>query len=154
MNHVLRALAISLLFATAAWAQTTSGSMSGTVVDEQKQVVPGATSPSPTNRTGEERRTVTNEVGRLHFPGLAPVPTPFACELDGFRPLEVAGNVVLANSRLARGAAALEVGKLTEAVSVTALGETVATTTTSHQAVLDLKQVRTSRSAAATRSRC
>ena len=61
--------------------------------------------------------------------------------MDGFRPLEVKGRVVLANNRLAVGALRIGVGTLTETVSVTARGETVASTTTSHQAVMDLTQV-------------
>ncbi len=62
--------------------------------------------------------------------------------MDGFGTLEVTGRVVLANNRLAVGALKLGVGELTESVSVTARGETVASTsTTSHQAVMDLKQV-------------
>ena len=69
MRHVLRALAVSLLLcATTAWAQTTSGSMSGTVIDAQKQVVPGADVLITNEQNGETRRTVTNEVGAFTFP--------------------------------------------------------------------------------------
>ena len=49
--------------------------------------------------------------------------------------------MVLANNRLAVPPLVLEVGALTEAVTVSAVGEAVATTPTSHQAVLDLNQV-------------
>lgn len=122
-------------------AQTTSGSMSGLVVDAQNQVVPGADVVITNEQNGETRRTVTNEVGAFVFAGVGPGPYTVRAELSGFRPIERRNNVVLANSRLAIPALVLEVGTLAEAVTVSAVGETIATTTTSQQAVLDLNQV-------------
>jgi hypothetical protein len=129
------------LFAASASAQTTSGSMSGSVVDTQEQVVPGADVVVTNEATGETRRTVTNEVGLFSFPGLQPGPYTVRAELSGFRPIEQRANMVLANNRLALPPLRLEVGTLAEAVTVTAVGEVVATSQTSHQAILDLKQV-------------
>ena len=141
MKHVLRALAISLLCATAAWAQITSGSLSGSVIDAQGQVVPGADVVVTNEQTAEVRRTVTNEVGLFAFPGLQPGPYTVRAELTGFRPIEISKNMVLANNRLALPPLRLEVGTLAEAVTVSAVGEVVATTQTAHQAILDLKQI-------------
>ena len=132
----------SVLFAGgAALAQTTSGSMSGTVVDASDQVVPGADVIITNEQTGEQRRTVTNEVGLFAFPALQPGSYTIRAELAGFRPMEIKANMVLANNRLAVPPLRLEVGSLAEAVTVSAVGEVVATTQTSHQAILDLKQV-------------
>lgn len=122
-------------------AQTTSGSMSGTVVDGSGQVVPGADLTILHERTGEVRRGVTNDAGDFVFPGLMPGPYTIKIQLQGFKPLEVKNNVVLANGRLAVGELKLDLGELTESVSVSAIGEHLKTTTTSHQAVLDLNQV-------------
>jgi hypothetical protein len=134
-------LVLLMMLAVNASAQTTTGSMSGTVVDAQDQVVPGADVILTSEQTQEVRRTVTNEVGLFAFPALQPGPYTVRVELSGFRPFERRSNIVLANNRLALPAIKLEVGTLTEAVTVSAVGETVATTQTSHQAVLDLKQV-------------
>ncbi|RPI51163.1 MAG: carboxypeptidase regulatory-like domain-containing protein, partial [Acidobacteria bacterium] len=141
MRHGFRALIVLLLVSTAGWAQTTSGSISGSVVDAQKQVVPGADVIITNEQNGETRRTVTNDVGDYVFAGVAPGPYSVRAELAGFRPIERRNNVVLANSRLAVPPLTLEVGTVAEAVTVSAVGESVATTTTSHQAVLDLGQV-------------
>jgi len=130
-----------LLFAGTASAQTTSGTMSGTVIDASGQVVPGADVSVTNEATAEVRRTVTNEVGAFSFPGLQPGPYAVRAELAGFRPFEIKGNMVLANNRLALPPLKLEVGSLAEAVTVSAVGQVVATTTTAHQAILDLKQV-------------
>jgi hypothetical protein len=141
MRQVIRTLAVLLLTGSVAWAQTTSGSMSGSVVDAQNQVVPGADVIITNQQTQEVRRTVTNEVGLFAFPALQPGPYTIRAELSGFRPIERRDNIVLANNRLALPPLRLEVGSLAEAVTVSAVGEVVATTQTSHQAILDLKQV-------------
>jgi hypothetical protein len=141
MRHLIAALAVVVIAGAPAGAQTISGSMSGTVVDAQQQVVPGADVIITNEQNGETRRAVTNEVGAYVFAGVAPGPYTVRAELTGFRPIQRRNNVVLANSRLAVPALVLEVGTLAEAVTVSAVGETVATTTTSHQAVIDLSQV-------------
>ena len=132
---------VLLLCAVSASAQTTSGSISGSVVDAQNQVVPGADVIVTNQQSQEVRRTVTNEVGLFAFPALQAGPYTIRVELTGFRPIEVRDNMVLANNRLAVPPLQLEVGTLAEAVTVSAVGELVATTQTSHQAILDLKQV-------------
>ena len=116
-------------------AQTTSGSMSGSVVDESTRPFPARPSPSSTRRPARSAPASTQRGGRRsRSPALVAGPYTIRVSMDGFRPLEVRGRVVLANNRLAVGALQLDVGALTEEVSVTARGETVATTTTSHQA--------------------
>ena len=79
---------VLLLFAVSASAQTTSGSMSGTVVDTQDQVVPGADVTITNQQTQEVRRAVTNEVGTFEFPALQAGPYTVRVELSGFRPIE------------------------------------------------------------------
>jgi hypothetical protein len=132
---------VLLLCAIDASAQTTSGSISGSVIDAQGQVVPGADIVITNQQTQEVRRTVTNEVGLFAFPALQPGPYTVRAELDGFKPIEIRDNMVLANNRLAIPPLRLEVGTLAEAVTVSAVGEVVATTQTTHQAVLDVGQV-------------
>jgi hypothetical protein len=140
--RLLRLLvALSVLVAVNASAQTTSGSMSGSVMDSTGQVLPGATVTIVHERTGEQRVGTTNEVGLFAFPALMPGPYTVRAELSGFRQIEVKNNIVLANQRLAVAPLTLEVGQISEVVSVSAVGEALKTTTTAHQAVLDLKQV-------------
>jgi len=137
----LATVVVGWLLAAAAAAQTVSGSMSGTVVDATGQVLPGADVTIVHENSGEERRAVTNETGNFVFPALTPGPYTIRVSLAGFKPLEVQANIVQANNRLAVGLLRLELGQFTEAVSVSSVGQLLATTQTSHQAVLDLKQV-------------
>ena len=126
---------------TAAYAQSSAGSVFGSVVDESGQVVPGASVIITNEQTGEVRRGVSSDVGDYVFSGLQPGPYTVRAELSGFKPYEIKNNQVLANNRLSMRPLRLEVGTLSETVSVSAVGEVVATTQTAQQAILDLKQV-------------
>jgi hypothetical protein len=117
------------------------GAMFGSVVDESGQVVPGADIVITNESTGEVRRGVSNEVGDYVFSGLQPGPYTVRAELGGFKPYEIKNNMVLANNRLSMRPLRLEVGTLSETVSVNAFGEVVATTVTSHQAIVDSKEM-------------
>jgi Carboxypeptidase regulatory-like domain len=142
MRHLrLLAAGLMLSFAANVFAQTTSGSMSGTVVDESDQIIANATITVLNERTGEERKSTTDTLGAFIFSALTPGPYTIRVEMQGFKPLEVKGRVVLASNRLAVGTLKLGIGGITEEVSVSARGETVSTTVTSHQAVLDVSQV-------------
>jgi Carboxypeptidase regulatory-like domain len=122
-------------------AQTVTGSLSGTIVDDSNNVVPGADVTVVNQNTGEERRSASNEVGDFNFAGLVPGRYTIRVALSGFKPFEQLNNNVGANSRLSVGALRLEIGAINETVSVTATGETVDLTRTSHEAQLDLRQV-------------
>jgi len=144
MRHLkLLVFSLALLSAPAAFAQSNAGSMSGSVTDAQGQVVPGANITITNENTGEVRTAVSNEIGEYVFPTLQPGPYTVRAELQGFKPFEIKNNVVLANNRLTVRPLRLEVGQLAETVSVTAVGETVATTVTSHQAIMNEKQIET-----------
>ncbi|HMJ87911.1 MAG TPA: carboxypeptidase-like regulatory domain-containing protein, partial [Vicinamibacterales bacterium] len=135
------AVLMLLLVAVDTAAQTVSGSMSGVIVDGTGQVLPGADVAITHENSGEERRTVTNEIGAFAFPSLAPGPYTIRVTLTGFKPLEVKANIVQGNNRLAVGSLKLDIGEFNEAVTVSSVGQFLATTQTAHQAVLDLKQV-------------
>jgi hypothetical protein len=134
-------LALGLLCAGAASAQTTSGSMAGTVVDSTDAVLPGATVTAIHELNGQARTSTSDADGNFVFQALAPGAYTIRVELEGFQTLERKGNMLIASGRLALGNLPLDVGERTESVTVTARGERVATTTTSHQAILDLQQV-------------
>ena len=124
-------------------AQSTAGSMSGTVVDASGNVVPGADVTVTHETSGERRSMVSNETGAFFFPALTPGPYTLTIQLAGFKTIERKNNIVLANNRLALGAMQLELAGLAEQVTVTAFsrGEVVAITQTSQQALLDTRQV-------------
>ncbi len=134
-------LVLALVFTGTTPAQILSGSLSGSVADPSGQRIAGATVTVTSEASGEQRSATSNETGDFIFAGLSPSAYTIRVEAKGFRAHERKNNVVLAAGRLAVGDLQLEVGSLSESVTVTAQGQEVATTTTSHQAVIDNKQV-------------
>ena len=101
-------------------AQTTSASVQGTVVDAQKAVMPGVTVSLTSKTQGDEITTVTDEEGRFVFAIVRPDTYVLKAALEGFKTLEQTNLVVNANDKLSAGTLTLEVGALSESISVSA----------------------------------
>src|SRR4029079_9365038 len=114
---------VAVAFATHAvplWAQTTSASVQGIVVDAQKAVLPGVTVTLKSKTQSEVLTAVTDGEGRLVFPIVRPDTYVLTATLEGFKTLEQTNLVVSANDKLSAGALTLEVGAIAESVQVSA----------------------------------
>jgi hypothetical protein len=126
-------LMTALLFAllgtgNIAVAQDIVGRISGTVTDTQGAVVPGASVTIANEATGVSRPPVTTNGAGLYVADDLPVGTyTVTVEKTGFKKTSVAGNIVTAGGRLTVDAK-LEIGTVTETVSVQAVGNTTNTT--------------------------
>ena len=100
-------------------AQTTSASVSGQVKDSQGGVAArrdrGADEPHPGQHADRPRRTAE---GRFVFPIVRPDAYTLKVTLQGFKTLERANVVVSANDKFSAGVLALQVGDMTEEISV------------------------------------
>ena len=134
-------LGMALVLAISATAQVTSGSLAGSVADPSGQMIPGSAVTLISEANGEKRVTTTNETGAFAFIALTPGAYTIRVEAKGFRTLERKNNMVVGTGRTAVGTLALEVGALSESVTVTSQGQEVATTTTSQQVMIDTKQM-------------
>jgi len=141
MKKLFSILALLPALTVTAPAQILTGTITGTVTDSSGHVVPGATVIVTSELNSAERRATTSEVGDFTVTALDAAAYTVKVEAQGFRSLELKGNVLTANSRLALPKLQLEVGSVTESVVVTAQGATVATTTTAHSAVISSSQV-------------
>ena len=101
-------------------AQTTSGSISGGVLDQQQAAVPGATVTVRDPEKGVTQNTTTDREGRFVFPQLSPGTYTLSIEAKGFKKTERTGLDLVANDKLAFGNLVLEVGATTETVTITA----------------------------------
>jgi hypothetical protein len=100
-------------------AQTTSASVFGQVKDTQGGVLPGATA-TLTSKTQANTLTATTDAeGRFVFPIVRPDLYSLRVTMEGFKTLERTTVQVSANDRFFAGILTLEVGALTEEVSVT-----------------------------------
>ncbi len=108
-----------LLLAGAAWAQSGTASISGRIVDQQGQVIPGATVTLASRATGAARSTVSNESGLYSIVSLPPGHYDLTIELSGFRGAKFE-DLELRVDMASRQDAKLEVGALAETVTVQA----------------------------------
>jgi Carboxypeptidase regulatory-like domain len=129
------------LFAAAAAAQNVTGTISGTVLDQQKQVVPGATVTVINDGTGEARVAVTDSRGDFQAANLQPATYTVRVEMQGFRTIERTSNVLTAAERLSLGTLSLEVGAVGETVVVEAAGTHVNTGESQHSGLITSTQI-------------
>jgi len=113
-------LLIPLLLCRTAPSQTTSGSISGNVLDAQNAIIQGA---SVTAQEDEKKfifNTKSDEVGRFVFTQVPPGTYTIKVTAPGFKTLDRAGVVVNANDKLTIGDLRMEVGSAAEYVEVAA----------------------------------
>src|SRR5579859_3678424 len=108
-------------------AQTTTGTISGTVVDPSNMVIPGAKVSVTNEANGDVRRADTTGTGDFVFPSLLPATYTVEVEREGFQTYRSSGNVLTPNGRLALGELHLAVGAVTQTVEVAAQTAQVAT---------------------------
>ncbi len=120
-------LALVLVSAAPAAAQSISGTISGRIVDASGGALPGVLV-TLVSRTGEITQT-TDAQGDYRFLGLNPGMYEVRASLQGFKPKAQAG-IEIAIGRTVTVNLSLEVGGLTEAVTVVASSVKVDTTTT------------------------
>jgi Carboxypeptidase regulatory-like domain/TonB dependent receptor-like, beta-barrel len=133
--RVLLAAGGLILAAAVVGAQEiTTGSIAGRVVDTQNLAVPGAAVTIVTPQGPRSFRTDLD--GRFFAPFLTPGTYEITVELQGFRPLERKNIEVRLGQRVDL-TLPLQVGAVTEAVSVTASSPVIDTTSTTTGTVLD-----------------
>jgi Carboxypeptidase regulatory-like domain/TonB-dependent Receptor Plug Domain len=114
------ALMFALIISTAGFAQSTSGSITGTVKDANGAPIPDA-SVTVTNPSMNLTRTVpTNSQGVFVAPQLPPGTYTVAVEVKGFKKLEKTDIILNAIDLTNAGDFVLGVGEVTETITVTA----------------------------------
>ena len=125
---ITKILAVLFLFNSAAFAQTATGTILGTVEDQSRAVIPGASVTVTNVDTGIRRTVVTDSAGRYHVPTLIPGNYEIQAQAAGFQTelrkgvqLTVGSEIVI---RLT-----LTVGEVQQTTVVTAEAPLVETTT-------------------------
>jgi hypothetical protein len=143
LPRVVAALAAMALLAvtTPVFGQaSTTATVRGTVEDTSGGVLPGATVTLTNAGTGASQIAVTNERGGYLFTGLFPGTYSLRVELEGFRGYEQQNIAISPNDT--RGIdVRLEVGALTDTVTVTAVTEVIQTETGAREGVLTAAQI-------------
>jgi len=133
------ALAV-MMFAVFANAQTTTGTMGGSVRDPSGNSVPGAHVTITNESNGDVRRVDTSTSGDFSFPSLLPATYTVQVEMTGFQTYKSTGNVLVSNGRLSLGDIPLAVGSVTTTVEVAAQAAQVSTESAENSAVITREQ--------------
>ncbi len=120
MGFSVAVLSLVVSAAVPAFAQSTSGAISGTVTDTSDQVVPDATVTLTERATGATRSMRTNSEGRFVAPQLRPGGYDVTVEKAGFKKLVKTDIVLSAIQQMNAGTFVLDVGEIAESVTVAA----------------------------------
>ena len=145
--RLCRILAAGLLMLAAAGsvsrvqAQGLTGQISGTVTDTGGGVMPGATVTVKNTGTNLTRDAVTGPDGAFVFPDLLAGTYDIKVTIEGFKTYEQQGLKLGATERLALRPIALDVGQLSEQVTVQAEAALVQTTNAARSGLVDREKI-------------
>jgi hypothetical protein len=141
-NRLCGLLLIAAAFCGPLAAQMTiTGTITGNVMDPSGQGVANAKITLTSAGTGEARSAVANETGGFTIAAVQPDTYTLRVEQPGFKAYTRNGLVVSANERVAVGDIQLQVGDVTETISVTADAAHVQTDSSEHSAELTTNQL-------------
>src|SRR5207249_7698096 len=139
--HFLSAGLIALpLLASMALAQTGTGTVSGTVRDPNRAVVPGADITITNSDTNVSRKTVSSDLGVYYFGAIPLSPYALTVELTGFK--KWVGKFELQVGQDAVVDPVLQVGDIQTTVEVSGAAPPIPTETTDVSDVKDYQRIR------------
>ncbi len=135
------ALGFCMFLAPCARSQTTSGFISGEVADPQGSMVSNASVTLTHELTLVRQVSQTNSEGAFTFPNVLPGQYLISVEAAGFKRLDKKGVVLNAAQKVSVGTLTLEVGSVTDSVTVVAETTPVQTVSQERSAVVDSRQM-------------
>lgn len=140
VRRIVSLILLCVVTAAVAHAQESRGTITGTVLDASRAVIPGATVTITHVARGTDVTVVTNETGFFQAPYLISGTYRITVELAGFKKLVREGIEVRVDDRL-QIELPLELGGTEEQVTVTAESPLLQTTNASLGQIIDAKRV-------------
>jgi hypothetical protein len=125
----------------AAWAQQSTGAITGAVRDSTGAAIAGASLELNSKATGAKRVAQSDGSGSFVFTGIDPGEYRLSAQLSGFKTLERSNIVLTASERLSVGDLTLEIGNVEERITVEAQGAIVQTASAERSAAISNKQI-------------
>ena len=141
VSMVLGLLLLVVCWEGALLAQTTTGTILGTVKDQSGAVLPGATITATNVETGIARNTTTGARGEYRLSALAVGAYEVHAEMTGFQ-TSIRSGITLNVGSQAVVEFSLPVGNVTEQVTVTGEAPLIETTSATVSGVVDSQQMR------------
>src|ERR1700744_1268689 len=151
MTHTIpawRSAGLAILLAVAAavsgdvaWEQTSSAAISGHVVDKSNGAVAGAKVTLINEQTNVRVETKVRQDGDFIFPDVQPGTFTVVIDAPGYKELRKVNLVLSASQNLSAGIMTLDVGQVSEQVTVSADVTPIQTTSAERSEVLDNKQM-------------
>jgi Carboxypeptidase regulatory-like domain/TonB dependent receptor len=138
-SRLLAAVLMVLAATAAAFAQQTTGTVAGRVLDEQKAAIPGATISAKNDSTGFARTEVSDAEGLYRITGLPVGTYTLSIEMSGFQPQKRAVTVNV--SETLTSDFDVRIASVSENVTVTAESALVDTTSSAVGGVVDVRRV-------------
>ncbi len=120
--------------------QTTTGSIFGTVSDQNGNVIPGAMVMVTNQQTGISRSVIANESGNYVFPSLPVGDYSVSVQASGFAPVTQGGVHIDANQNV-NTSFSLKIGATSQSVTVTAASQLVETRESQIGATIDQTRI-------------
>ncbi|MBC7926209.1 MAG: carboxypeptidase regulatory-like domain-containing protein, partial [Bryobacteraceae bacterium] len=121
-------------------AQTTTGTLLGTVRDASGAVVPDAIIVVTSEKTGLSAKSLSDQVGNYLSPNLPPDSYRLSVEKGGFRRIAVEG-LLLSIGATVRRDVTLETGSVEQTINVTASAPVISTDTSGVASLIDSQQI-------------
>ena len=141
-----RAIMVTAVLALTCWlalpvmGQATTGTLTGLVTDPQGAIVSGATITLTNSETRVEAKTTSNDQGEFVFPQVMPGKYSLSVEATNFKKA-LATDLKVDVGITSRTTVVLEVGSVTEQVTITATQDIVNSTTPTLTSVINTRQV-------------
>ncbi|HKS09071.1 MAG TPA: carboxypeptidase regulatory-like domain-containing protein [Pyrinomonadaceae bacterium] len=141
-----RALMVTAVLALTCWlslpvmGQSTTGTLTGLVTDPQGAIVSGATITLINSATRIELKSTSNDSGEFVFPQVPPGKYSLSVEATNFKKA-LATDLTVEVGTTSRTTVVLEVGSVTEQVTITATQDIVNSTTPTLTSVINTRQV-------------
>jgi hypothetical protein len=140
LARLLRAASVAALFCASLSAQTASGTILGAIKDSQDAAIPGARVTVTNVASNTSRSFTTDQSGQYTVPYLLPGPYSVSVEAQGFRKANRTGLTLRVDDRLTIDFQ-LEVGSLTEQVTVNAEATLLETTSNTLGQVVENRRI-------------
>ena len=142
MHRKAMLIALVLVSAAPGYAQTTSGSITGNVVDAQHGAVPNAVVTATELEKKFTFNTKSDEVGRFVFTQVPPGTYRISAESPGFKKYDRVGITLNANDKISIGDLVMEVGTVTEQIEASASAVQLQTESAERSSALVAKQMK------------